>query len=57
MAWALIVLIILASMAGLNAIVSSPDEVLRNMAWEGVVNPRHDPVAARAVEDIDDDAR
>jgi len=53
--WAVIVPIVLASIAGLNAMTSARDSTQRSAVWDGVVNPRHDPAAIQATDDIKED--
>jgi hypothetical protein len=53
-AWAVFVPLFFASIAGLGTV-----SLLRGQpaAWDGVINPRHDPAAIHAIEDVEQDAR
>jgi hypothetical protein len=55
--WAILLPIIVVSIAGLNSLAYPHDLTQRNVSWDGVVNPRHDPAAIRGMEDVKEDAR
>ena len=53
-AWVVITPLFFVSIAGLGAV-----SLLRGQpaAWDGVINPRHDPAAIQGTEDVEQDAR
>jgi hypothetical protein len=53
-AWAVIVPLFLASIAGLGTVA-----LLREQPaiWDGVINPRHDPAEIHGMADVEQDAR